>query len=67
VRHPQLAHNAIDQFLLAALESKGLQFSPAASRATLIRRVTLDLIGLPPTPEETEAFVADDAPDAYHR
>ncbi len=59
--------NAIDRFIFAKLEKKGLKPSPPADRTTLIRRVTLDLIGLPPTPEEVDAFVADESPDAYER
>jgi hypothetical protein len=61
------APNAVDCFLLAGLESKGLSFSPEADRLTLIRRATFDLIGLPPTPTEIDAFLADRAPDAYER
>ncbi|HEY7426446.1 MAG TPA: DUF1553 domain-containing protein [Gemmataceae bacterium] len=57
----------IDAFVLARLEAKGLTFAPAADRRTLIRRVTLDLHGLPPTPEEVVAFEADRSPDAYPR
>jgi len=59
--------NSIDRFLLARLAVEGLSFSPPASRQTLIRRVTFDLIGLPPTPEEIDAFVGDPAPDAYEK
>jgi hypothetical protein len=55
----------IDRFLLARLESEGLAPAPAADRATLLRRVTFDLIGLPPTPEETAAFLADRSRGAY--
>lgn len=55
----------IDRFVLARLEAAGLRPSPEADRATLIRRATYDLTGLPPTAEETEAFVGDPAPDAY--
>jgi len=57
--------NPIDAFVLPALESKGLQPAPRASRRTLIRRVYFDLIGLPPRPEEVQAFENDPAPDAY--
>jgi len=56
---------AIDRFILARLEREGLRPSPGANRYTLARRVSLDLIGLPPTPEEAEAFVRDTRPDAY--
>jgi hypothetical protein len=59
--------NAIDNFVLAQLEKGGLTPSPEADRRSLIRRVTYDLTGLPPTPEEVEAFVADSAPDAYEK
>ncbi|MCU1232049.1 MAG: hypothetical protein JWP63_16, partial [Candidatus Solibacter sp.] len=61
------ARNAIDRFVLARLESEGLKHSPEAEAATLLRRVTLDLTGLPPTPEETQAFVADPSASAYER
>jgi hypothetical protein len=57
----------IDRFVLAALEAKGLKPAPDADRATLARRVTYDLTGLPPTPEEVEAFVRDKSPDAYEK
>jgi len=57
----------IDAFLLAELERAGLSFSPEADRATLIRRLSFDLAGLPPTPEDVERFVADPSPDAYER
>ena len=59
--------NPIDRFILARLEAEGLNPSPQAHRYTLIRRVSLDLIGLPPTPAEADAFVNDPAPDAYER
>ncbi|OAI41523.1 hypothetical protein AYO40_00380 [Planctomycetaceae bacterium SCGC AG-212-D15] len=57
----------IDTFLLAAMEKKGLQPSRAASRRTLIRRVYFDLLGLPPTPEEVDAFLRDPAADAFEK
>ncbi len=59
--------NPLDAFLLEKLESQGLSFAPEADRRTLIRRVIFDLIGLPPTPEQIEAFVNDKAPDAYEK
>jgi cytochrome c553 len=55
----------VDRFILAKLEGKGLQPNGRASRRTLIRRATFDLTGLPPTPEEIDAFEADARPDAY--
>jgi hypothetical protein len=57
----------IDYFLLARLETAGLKPSAAADRRTWIRRVSFDLVGLPPTPEEVEAFVSDPSPDAHER
>ena len=60
-----VARNAIDQFLLARLESQGLTFQNEANKETLIRRLSLDLIGLPPTPTETAEFLNDSQPDAY--
>jgi hypothetical protein len=59
--------NAIDHFVLSALEADGWSPSPEADRATLIRRVSLDLIGLPPTLDEVDMFLADDRPEAYER
>jgi hypothetical protein len=59
--------NDIDRFVLARLEKEGVQPSPEADRHTLVRRLTLDLTGLPPTPAETAAFLADRRPDAYER
>jgi hypothetical protein len=59
--------NPIDYFIRARLEKEGLKPSPEADRVTLIRRVSLDLTGLPPTPEEVDAFVKDTAPDAYEK
>ncbi len=57
----------IDTFILAKLEAAGLKPSPRADRASLLRRATFDLIGLPPTPEDVAAFVSDESPDAYTR
>jgi hypothetical protein len=57
----------IDAFVLARLEGQELQPAPDADRLTLIRRATFDLIGLPPTPAEIDAFVNDNSPDAYER
>ncbi len=59
--------NPIDTFILARLERDGLSPSPEADRVTLLRRVTLDLTGLPPTPAEVDAFLADRSPDSYER
>jgi hypothetical protein len=59
--------NQIDAWIISRLDHEGLAPSPAADRRTLIRRVTFDLIGLPPTPDEVDAFAADDRPDAYER
>ncbi|MEW4490776.1 DUF1553 domain-containing protein [Thalassoglobus sp. JC818] len=59
--------NPIDNFVLDRLDQEGLKPSPMADRSTLIRRVSLDLTGLPPTPGEVESFVNDNSPDAYER
>ncbi len=59
--------NAIDTFVLARLEAEKLTPSPEAERTKLIRRVSLDLTGLPPTPEDVDAFLADRTPNAYDR
>lgn len=59
--------NAVDYFILSKLESSGLKPSRAASRETLIRRVTLDLTGLPPTPDDVASFIADNSSDAYEK
>jgi hypothetical protein len=74
-RHPSIPKvarqawpgNAIDAFVLQRLEQQGLHPSPEADRSVLIRRVTLDLTGLPPTPSEVEAFLADRSPNAYEK
>src|SRR5271170_3050723 len=69
VQHYQVpaGQNPIDYFIQARLAKEGLKPSPEADRRTLIRRVTLDLTGLMPTPEEVSAFQADRAPDAYEK
>lgn len=59
--------NPVDTFVLAGLEAKGLAPNPPASRRELIRRLSYDLTGLPPTPAEAAAFESDDRPDAYER
>jgi len=64
---PGWARNPIDQFVGARLAAEGLRPAPEAPRTTLLRRASLDLTGLPPTPEEVAAFLADTAPDAYER
>jgi hypothetical protein len=66
-RLPAWSRNPIDQFLLARLDREGLKPSPQTGRATLLRRVTFDLTGLPPTPAEVDAFLMDKAPGAYER
>ena len=65
--HATRIANPIDRFVAAPLEREGLRLSPEADRHTLIRRVSLDLTGLPPTPAEVAAFVADTTPDAYEK
>ena len=67
VREVAWPAGAIDSFILAKLEKEGIAPSPPAERPTLIRRVYLDLVGLPPSPEEVDAFIADQSPDAYER
>ncbi|WP_166824672.1 PSD1 and planctomycete cytochrome C domain-containing protein [Thalassoroseus pseudoceratinae] len=64
---PQWGHNAIDAFVAAKLHEESLSPSPEADRGKLIRRVSLALIGLPPSPDEVERFVGDDSPDAYEK
>jgi hypothetical protein len=61
------ARTPIDAFIVAALRAKGLRPAPEADRRTLIRRLSFDLLGLPPTPDQVSAFLADDSPDAYER
>lgn len=65
VRPKEWSRNPIDQFILAKLEERKLKPAPRAARRILIRRASYDLTGLPPTPEEVEAFLADQSPDAF--
>ncbi len=67
VKNKAWVKNAIDTFILARLEQEGLTPSPEADRVTLLRRLSLDLIGLPPTPEEVDAFLKDVSPQAYEK
>ena len=67
VRNRTWVRNPVDAFVLARLEATGLKPAPRADKRTLIRRVTFDLTGLPPTPDEVQAFLADSAPDAFAR
>ncbi len=68
IRNPKSEiRNAIDAFLLAKLQAQGFAFNAEADRRTLLRRVTYDLTGLPPTADEVAIFLADNAPDAYER
>jgi hypothetical protein len=62
-----VARTAVDRFILAAAEAKGLALNPEADRATLVRRVCFDLTGQPPTVAEQDAFLLDQSPDAYER
>ena len=61
------SRNAIDRFVLAKLEKEGLHPEAETDKATLLRRVTFDLTGLPPTPAELNAFLADRSPQAYEK
>jgi hypothetical protein len=67
VKNSAWAANPLDRFILAQLEAKGLTPAPPANRRTLIRRVTFDLTGLPPTPQEVHDFLADTKPGAFSR
>ncbi len=67
VKNSAWVRNVIDAFVLARLEKEGLRPSTEADRATLLRRLSLDLIGLPPTIEEVDAFLADKSPNAYEK
>ncbi len=67
VKHSDWAINPVDYFILERLESEGLRPNPPADKLTWLRRVTLDLTGLPPSVEEQEAFLRDDSPQAWER
>ncbi|MBM3754516.1 MAG: DUF1553 domain-containing protein [Acidobacteria bacterium] len=67
VRNATLVKNPIDAFLLAKLEAKGLSYSPEAERPALMRRLYLDLTGLPPSPADVRAYLNDRSPDAYEK
>ena len=67
VMRSELVRTPIDSFLLAKLESKGLSFSPEADRETLLRRITIDLTGLPPSVEAIDSFAADESPVAWSK
>jgi mono/diheme cytochrome c family protein len=67
VRDDSWIRSPLDRFVLSQLEEAGLRPAPIADKRTLIRRVTFDLIGLPPTPEEVDAYLADESPDAFAR
>src|SRR5262249_42226596 len=68
IRNPKVEiRNTIDAFVVARLQKEGLKPAPEADKATLIRRVTFDLTGLPPTPEEVDAFLKDISPNAYEK
>jgi mono/diheme cytochrome c family protein len=67
VKNTKWVRNAIDYFILERLEQEGLAPAPEAPKETLLRRVSLDLTGLPPTPAEIDAFLADTSPDAYEK
>src|SRR5579884_3579822 len=65
VRDQSWVRDPIDNFVLAKLEQQGLEPAAEADKTTLLRRATFDLTGLPPTPQEIRAFLADHSPDAY--
>lgn len=67
VKQREWVRNPIDAFVLAKLEEKKLRPNPAADKVTLLRRATMDLTGLPPSPEEVQAFLADESPTAFEK
>ena len=67
VTRPELVNSPIDRFLLYRLEQENLSYSPPTAKLSLIRRLSFNLLGLPPTPEQVQTFLNDPAPDAYER
>jgi hypothetical protein len=67
VQHTRWARTPIDAFILEKLEAKNITPAPAADKVTLLRRATFDLTGLPPTPDEVDAFLADRSPQAFEK
>jgi hypothetical protein len=67
VHAQELVCTPVDAFLLQKIEVEGLSFSPMAERRTLLRRAALDVLGLPPAPEDVDAFLADESPDAWEQ
>ncbi len=67
VKHTKWVRTSIDSFIVAKLEAKGVEPGPPAGKMALLRRATFDLIGLPPTPEEVDAFLADNSPRAFEK
>ena len=67
IKNEAWVSNEIDRFILATLEARGIQPSPEADKRTLLRRVTYDLTGLPPTSEQAQNFLNDKSPDAYDK
>jgi mono/diheme cytochrome c family protein len=67
VKNTAWVRNPVDAFIMAKLEEKNLTPAPPADKLTLVRQAYFDLTGLPPTPEQVDAFIADNSPDAYER
>lgn len=67
VEQQKFVRNDVDRFILARLNERGLKPAPEADRVTLIRRLSFDLVGLPPTPQQVDAFVRDTSPNAYEK
>jgi uncharacterized protein DUF1549 len=67
VKHTAWVGNPIDRFIAAKLEARQIEPARSAEKVTLLRRASFDLIGLPPTPQEVEAFLADQSPQAFEK